>query len=50
MIFLFTQYSRDCGHEFIKVMATVPIYLNWKVNNITFEADYCAECDVYYIS
>lgn len=40
----------NCNHEYIKVMATVPIYKSGKVEAISFEASYCAECGVYYIS
>ena len=47
--FFIHSYRKNCGHNYIKVMATVPIYANWKATTITFEADYCAECGVYYI-
>ncbi len=40
---------KECSHKYIKVMATVPIYANQKVTSITFAAEYCAECGVYYI-
>ncbi len=40
---------KECSHEYIKVKATVPIYANWTVTSITFEAEYCAECGVYFI-
>ena len=41
--------KRGCQHKYIKVMATVPIFSNREVKTISFEADYCAECGVYYI-
>ena len=39
-----------CDHETIKVIATVPIYSDFKVDTISFEAEYCSECGTYYIS
>lgn len=46
--FIHSDYE-ICGHEYIKVEATVPIYSNKSVKLITFTADYCAECGIYYI-
>lgn len=48
----FFVYSnkRDCSHNLIKIEATVPIYSYGKIQQITFDAEYCAECGVYYIS
>ena len=48
--FFIHSFRKDCNHNYIKVMAMVPIYANWKVDTISFEAEYCAECGVYYIS
>ena len=47
--FFIHSHRKNCNHDYITVMATVPIYSNWKVKTITFEAEYCAECGVYYI-
>ena len=42
--------GKGCNHSCIKVMATVPVYSGYKVKTISFEAEYCAECGIYYIS
>ena len=48
--FFIYSSERACGHDLIKVIATVPIYSKGKVTTIQIDADYCAECGVYYIS
>lgn len=48
--FFVHSYSKKCDHEYIKVTATVPIYSHGEETTITFDADYCAECGIYYIS
>lgn len=40
---------KACNHKYIKVMATVPVLYKKAVNTVTFEAEYCSECGVYYI-
>ena len=48
--FFIHSYRKDCNHDYIKVMATVPVYSGYKVKTVSFEAEYCAECGIYYIS
>lgn len=48
--FFIHSNNTDCFHSCIKVMATMPIYSNGKETTISFIADYCPECGIYYIS
>lgn len=48
--FFIHSNNRNCNHEYEKVMATVPVYKYGRVDKVSFEAEYCPDCGIYYIS
>ncbi len=41
---------RDKGHNYVEVLATVPMLIGNTYKNIEFPAIYCYDCNVYYVT